>query len=266
MSSAAARDDLGIEGGRIVPSVSAVVATLVGLGAAWVAAGSAGLMADGLRHALVWLAAAAMLLAGWQRPTGWQQWAGSALVAIIAVTLVMPAAPVYNVLAVGLVLSLLAWWAEGADRRLLELAAGAVVVLGVYRMACAGIAAVWYASNGLGYALGRAAECVFGVPLWIGATFGGVDFLVVMGVIYGGWLASRPKPRWAPAVYGALAISGAHLLDSPATSKVSCGLGRSGMGSPSRPVPARRISSSGTQPSRRTAGSWPCPTGLAVSP
>ena len=46
---------------------NAVTVVIAGIAAAWIAAGSAGMMAAPLGHALVWLALAGAILAGWPR-------------------------------------------------------------------------------------------------------------------------------------------------------------------------------------------------------
>ena len=86
------------------------------------------------------------------------------------------------------------------------LAAVAVAVLGVYRLASATVPTVWMVSGAIGLGMGRLVQALTGRPLWIGASFGGVDFLVVMGVVYALWLRWTRPPRVGRAVYAAAAI------------------------------------------------------------
>jgi hypothetical protein len=108
-------------------------------------------------------------------------------------------------------LALLTTVVSGSDRRLLGIVSLAVAVLAIYRMAYTAIPSVWLASNGIGCGLGRLAEWCFDKPLWIGATFAGVDYLIVMAVVCAGWLASTSRPRAGRAAFAAAAILLGHL-------------------------------------------------------
>jgi hypothetical protein len=193
------------------PAGRIVVAASAGMIAAWVAAGSVGLLAHPLRHAITWLAMAVALFAGWPERKGRSELGGVAAAVLVAVVLGVPSAPVLNVLGVALVLAVLARTAHGVDRQAMLLAALAATVLAVYRLACTSIPAVWLAADGLGQGLGRLAAAVCGKPLWVGATFAGLDFLVLMAALYAGWLGATTPPRLVRAVYAALAIAAAHL-------------------------------------------------------
>ncbi|HID77085.1 MAG TPA: DUF4350 domain-containing protein [Planctomycetaceae bacterium] len=169
-------------------------------------------MAHPLRHAVVWVAAAVMVLAGWPRDAGRNQGLLVAAGLAGAAVLLVPAAPLWNVLGVAVALGLLAWGAKGADRAVLELVTLAIIALALYRLAYASAASVWLAANGAGYCLGRAAQVIFRTPLCVGATFGGLDLLVAMAVIYGGWLVRSGRPRWVRACWAAAAMVAAQLF------------------------------------------------------
>jgi len=195
----------------LVPSTGTVVAALAGIAAAWLAAGSTGLLAHPLRHGLAWVALAVSLVAAWPPRQTWLERLILLAALVVAVGMMVPAMPVYNVLAACLVLSMLSRANRGVDQRVLLLAALGAAVLGVYLLACTSIPTVWSIADALGRALGRMAAAVSGRPLWIGATFAGLDFLVLMAALYVGWLAWTGPPRLARAMYAGVAILGGHL-------------------------------------------------------
>jgi len=190
------------------PAVVAAVAAIV---AAWISAGSTGLLTHPLRHALTWSVLGVAVVVVWP---DWRRLAFVALavVGMMALALVLPAGPVHYVLAVALVTAVLAQSQEGTGRRILGITAVAVTVFGLYRLACTSIPTVWLLADRLGCALGRVAGWITGEPLRVGTTFGGVDFLVLMSAVYAGWLCSTASPRTARAIYAAAAILGGHLL------------------------------------------------------
>jgi len=196
------------------PSLGTVVAALAGMGAAWLGAGSTGLLAHDLAHALMGLALGVAIVASWP---GWQRAWQARLVltpALLATALATAygTTTVYGVLCVASVLAILAWGHGEPDRRLLLIVASAALALGIYALARTSIPAVWLVADALGRGLGRAAGWLGGRSLSVGATFSGLDFLVVMGAVYAGWLVSTPAPRLGRAVTAAVAIVGAHGL------------------------------------------------------
>ena len=194
------------------PSPRAVVAVMAGMIGAWLAAGSMGLLAHPLRHALTWLSMAVMLVAGWpQGRRAWKEWGILAAAILAGLILTVPAHGVYNVLGPAVVLAVVARVHAGIDGRALGIAAFAVTVLGVFRLACTAIATVWLAADWAGQALGAVAATILGRPLLVGATFGGVDFLVLMAALFGAWLCSTPRPRWGRAACALAAILVGHL-------------------------------------------------------
>ena len=206
----ASSDDRGR--GTPVPSVRAVVAALAGMAAAWVAAGSTGLLAHPLRHALTWLALVVLLAAGWPGQRKWKGLLELAVAVVVAAAMSVPATEVSNVLAVTLLLAMLARLTRGVDRRVLLVTSLATAVLGVYRLACTSIPTVWSITDLAGRALGRMAEAIWQRPLWVGATFGGLDFLVLMAALVFGWLVCTRRPRLTRAVYAVAAVIAGHLV------------------------------------------------------
>jgi hypothetical protein len=190
-----------------------VAASSGGIVAAWIAAGSTGLLAIPLQHALVWLGLTVVLVAGWpRRAIGAADWAILAGAIAAGVGFTVPTTAVYNVVAVAMVLGAVAWASHGVDRKALTATSYAVAVLAIYRLALVSIPAVWLASNAMGEALGTLAGTICGKPLAIGPTFGGLDFLVLMAALYTSWLIETASPRFGRAVFAAGAILGGHLV------------------------------------------------------
>ncbi len=107
---------------------------------------------------------------------------GSLLVAAVLLAALMIASPLpaVGVLAVPLVLLALAYRQPARDRAMLCACAEAAVVLGIYRVAVTTIPLVWYGADAVGHALGNLAGLLSRRPLSVGATMGGVDYLVPM--------------------------------------------------------------------------------------
>jgi hypothetical protein len=118
--------------------------------------------------------------------------------------------PPVNVMAVAMTLAVAALVRPDAARPL-RAVASAAAVLGVYRLALTSLPALWMTADRIGEALGRGAGWITGNPLHVGATFGGLDFLVAMIPLYVIWLAAMPRPRWRAAAWGAAGIIAAQL-------------------------------------------------------
>lgn len=198
---------------RTAPSPRSVAAAVSGMATAWLVAGSAGLMARPLEHALAWLGVGLILATSWPRRRGRpMELACLAASVLAAAILLMPAAAVYNVIGVALVLSAAAWTAVGPDRIALTAATFGVSVLAIYRLAVLSAAVAWSASNGLGETLGAWAGSAFGKPLSVGATFAGLDFLVLMAAVSAVWVMHTRRPRWRRAIAVAVAIGLGHAV------------------------------------------------------
>lgn len=200
------------EPGAPAPSPPAVAAALAGMAAAWIAAGSTGLLAHPLRHALTWPALGVMTIAAWP---GWPRSVKDRFILVAAlvaaVLMTVPATPVANVAAVALVLAILARANGGPRGRLLRVIAMATLLLAGSLLASTSIPTAWSLADASGRALGRLAGGISGRPLAVGATFGGVDFLILMAAVYAGWLVSTARPRLGRAVWAATGILAGHL-------------------------------------------------------
>ena len=129
-----------------------------------------------------------------------------------AVYMVTFSSPVANTMAVAVVLAYLAFVSVGQRRDILQAGSVAVAVFGTYRFAVMSVPWFWLGADRLANSLGSVAGGITGRPLWVGPTFAGLDFLVLMGVLWGLYLPHTKPPRVMRAIYGLLAILGAHLM------------------------------------------------------
>ena len=202
----------GAEKSATVP-VRAVVVVVAAVAAAWIAAGSTGLLAQPLRHALCWAALAVAVVAGWpRRDESLIGWLALAVAVVLGLIMTASSLPVVNVLAVTLVTAALVRSPASLRGRAILIAVLATAVLGIFRLASTSVPTVWLMADALGGALGRLAGRITDQPLWVGATFGGVDFLVLMAALYVGWLICTSPPRLPRAIYAAAAILFGHLI------------------------------------------------------
>jgi len=158
----------------------AVIASISGLAAAWVAAGSVGLLAHPLRRVLVGL----LLLGGvlavtrWQ-PLPWKRRFGSLLqLATVAACLAAPH-PVLHVLACALTLGWLAAGRLGQVSPPLRAAASATLLFALYQFAVRLIPWGWWIADRFAQAISRGLSAVLPWPLSVGPTFAGLDYLVL---------------------------------------------------------------------------------------
>jgi len=191
--------------------VRVVAAALAGVAAAWAAAGSVGLLAHALGRALTLglLAVAAFALpfpAKRTRPLLVRLTAAT----VAAVLMIASSQPVVNISAVALLLAFLASLFSGRDRSVLLSVSVGVAALALYRLMYTTIPLVWMAADSLGYGLGRLAGLLSSRPLHVGATFAGLDYLVVMLALWAAWTAMTAGPRTKRAAYGLIGIAAGH--------------------------------------------------------
>ncbi len=190
-----------------------MVAAVAGLAAAWVAAGSVGLLAHPLQRALTLgsLGAAVLVLPSpFERTGSFLLRAGAA--AVVAVAMIASSLPAANISGVAFVLVLLAFRFSGRDRSVLLATATGVAALALYRTAYTTIPLVWMAADSLGRELGHLAGLLSARPLHVGATFAGLDYLVVMLALSATWIATTARPRRWRAIYALAAILAGHLI------------------------------------------------------
>ncbi|MBN2182612.1 MAG: hypothetical protein JW715_11930 [Sedimentisphaerales bacterium] len=194
-----------------LPEIETVVSALAGLAAAWIAAGSTGLLSHPLRRVLTLLALAVIILA--QRPSSRRKithFVALPVMICIVVCMIILYAPVYHVMSISLIMAFVAITSNQKAKRTLLNVSVAVIVFAIYRMANTSIPCVWSFSDMLGRFLGYFVGFVSERPVYAGATFAGLDYLVLMIIFWFLWTASGPKPGKARAIYGLTAILGGH--------------------------------------------------------
>ncbi len=193
--------------------IPAAIACLSCLAGGWIAAGSAGMLDDALRHALMWAAFALAVFADRVfRPR--RALAGFTLIVGGAAVVAMGASGLaeMNVLAGALLAALLAASRNAPARRALATVAQALVVLALWRLLVASVPALWIAADHLGWVLGLAGSAAADHPLWTGATFGGVDFLITMLALLAGYLPAMRRRRLSRGLLIFFAIAAGHML------------------------------------------------------
>jgi hypothetical protein len=157
-----------------------IAAVLVGLLSVWIAAGSTGMLAHSLRRGLTLVALIGVVLLAW--PMGRRRLSSLAWLAAsipLAAGLLAASLPPLNVLAVATVLLAVSRAHESRNRCVIQQIAQAAVLLAIYRIACTSIPWLWMIADGAGGILGSVAAVITRQPLRVGATFGGLDFLMV---------------------------------------------------------------------------------------
>lgn len=191
------------------PSPAGVAALLSLLAAAWLAAGSAGLWGAIFLRALGFtaLVAAVVLLPPAKKHL-------VALLVMIAFWLVLPLflscaaiPPGCDVLVIAAAAAVLAASRQGVERSAMATAAWAAAALGLFRLASDFIPAFWHFADSVGRGMGDLVGVVCSRPLWIGSSFAGLDFLVLMAAFYAAWLAATPAPRRRRAIFAAVVIA-----------------------------------------------------------
>ena len=188
-------------------SLPATLSIAACLAAAWVAAGSSGLLAHSLRHVLTCLLLGVAIVAAW--PSLSKAWRnGVVLSGGIAISFLLAVFPleVANILSVVIILSMLAHLHGEVDGRVFFITALAVLCFAVCHFLFRAYPSFWTIENHLGQTLGWLASKITSQTLSIGATFGGVDFLLLMIFLYGFWLYNSASPRIQRALYAGLGI------------------------------------------------------------
>ncbi|MCB9871964.1 MAG: hypothetical protein H6837_19075 [Planctomycetes bacterium] len=185
---------------------SPLVSLTLVVGAAWLAAGSTGLLGFALQRSAVWCC----LLAAWAvssqhlvraaRHLRSRELATELLLAVACLIagsgVAARQAPV-RLTAIAVFALLLGWRTHHRRvRRFHSDVAVAVAVLAIHQLLLYSVPAYWLVSDALANRLGSAAAALFGRKLSIGPTFAGVDFLVLTGVLLGRTLRGAPLMRW----------------------------------------------------------------------
>ena len=186
--------------------------------ATWLAAGSLGWLAPALEKPLSWLALATIVAATISgcRPSRLEGLVLGGAV-LIAMAMIATSLPVVNILAVAIVLAASAGspsfsrnpavaGTTNAAANVSAPLALAATTLAVFRFTADSSPAVWNFANAIGRFEGLLAGWLTQRPLVIGASFGGVEFLVVMAALTVAWVIATPRPRMARAAWAGLFI------------------------------------------------------------
>ncbi len=199
--------------GRI-PSRPTLIAVLAILGAAWILAGGCGLLGRPFANGLAWCALAISCAAIHpNRQAGFRPWIVFAFGLVTAVLALASAADVVRLAGLAVFaasLSLLG--REPASDRFLRMAAQAVAVLALYRFSLTSIPLVWHLSEMAGNAVGSFASAFWNRPLSVGASFAGLDHLVLMAALVAAWAMELERPRWRPVLLALAAVAIGQLL------------------------------------------------------
>lgn len=211
-AAATGASEAGDRDGAIV-SAATVPAAASLLLAVWCAAGSLGLIAHPLRLAVTYLSLIVAAAAIWPRRELRRWWSLSLVVlSLIALRAATSASGSLELLVATGAAAWLAATSSGRQRAVLQTCALAILAFTVFRLACSSVSAVWLFANSVGELIGRCAGALFDLRLNVGATFAGVDFLVLMAAWYVGWLLATGEPRRWRGLAAAGAILGVHLL------------------------------------------------------
>jgi hypothetical protein len=185
------------------------------LAAACIAAGSTGLLGHALRHGLTLFLLAVSFVVGWpalMRGLSWRKAAALVCIAVVAIALVASPFPPVNVMASALVLAALAWARPAAHQTPFLVASTAVVVLGLYRFAVTTFPWVWLVTDQFAAAIAFLPGFISRQPLHTGATFAGMDYLVLMLTLCSLWAARLPGRKSRRTLRMAGVIFGVHLI------------------------------------------------------
>ena len=185
------------------------ITLVAGMLAAWLAAGSIGLVAPPLLMVLSWLALVATAVAARPRP--------DLTTGLLAVALIIPAAlssetTLCQPFVVTAFLALLASRTERPTCQLLSIASVASFSLALLKLAQFTVPNVWLLTNRVGQLMGSLGATIAGAPLSTGSSFAGIDFLVPMAVVVAAWLLFVSRPTWSAACFAIAAIVGGQLL------------------------------------------------------
>jgi uncharacterized protein DUF4350 len=191
------------------PSRGAIVAVVALVCAAWTLSGGCGLLGRPLAGGLTWCALAVIGLAlAPKRGSDLRTWGMFGLGLLVPVLTTASSSEVVRLAGLAVCAATLSTLDRRSScQRTLRIAAQAVAVLALYRFALTSIPFVWHASETLASTLGNCSSAFWGRPLSVGATFAGLDHLVVMAVLIVGWALELERPRWRPVLLAVSAVA-----------------------------------------------------------
>lgn len=198
--------------GRVRVSEAAVASVLV-LAACW-ASGSTGLMAEPLRIVGTWLLlGTALLLAGIGRMTSLPRpsWPWGLPVVLLILPHTGWTDARHEILLVAALAACLADAHRGAARSMLGGLTLGILLWGILSIVGRSNAVVWRLTEQCGVWMGDLAELLSGTKLAIGGSFGAVELLVLLVILYTIWLRTALGSRPGRAVLALVLVAGVHL-------------------------------------------------------
>ena len=188
------------------------ILVIFSLAAAWLAAGSTGLISHPLRRILTLSFLAIAILA--PRPCPWQKNITRFIMfisACAAIYMIKSSLQPINVLAVALVLAVYSIISSGFAKRISHILSASILIFAIYRMVYIGIPTIWLISDNISRILDNIAKSITSQPILTGPTFAGIDFLVLMVAFWIFFLTEIPKPKITKVLYGFAGIFSGHL-------------------------------------------------------
>ncbi len=195
--------------GASFPAGLAALATLL---AAWCAAGSLGVLADPWRLGLSYLAWLVAATAVWPWDKAARPWYLLVVLGLAVLRTWGDAPPVFDLLTVAAGTAFVALAVRGQPRAVLMTCAVAVLTLAVYRLLVTAVPAAWWCEESAAGWLSRVGGRMGGVPVQAGASFVGLDMLVLTAAWCAVWLGVTRGSGWGRAGAVAAALCGVHLL------------------------------------------------------
>jgi hypothetical protein len=183
------------------------------LAAAWIAAGSTGLLAHPLRRVLTLVFLGIAILA--HRPCPWEKNSSRLIIFIticIAIYMITSPSMVINIMAVSLVLAGYAMITSGQAKKISGILSASVLIFAIYRITYISIPFIWLISDKISYLLGKITGSITNKSLSSGSSFSGIDFIVLMSVFWILCLRATAKPWKTRVLYGFLGILGGQII------------------------------------------------------
>jgi hypothetical protein len=180
--------------------------------AVWMCTGSTGLLASPTQRTLtlIYMAFGLLLYSPYVRSPRFYL-ALSLPTLLLATVLISSSISLVSLVGIVLVLGYQYFVGNQTVNRVMHCTLWAVVVFFLYRAAMQCVPSIWLLTDRVGGGLGHLAGWLTGKPLWIGATFAGLDFIVLTTAFACFWLSSSSKPRGRRVLLFFLALIGLHL-------------------------------------------------------
>jgi len=190
-----------------------IAIVLTSLLAAWLVVGSTGLLASPTQRALTLTCLAFGLLLYCPYVRSPRLYLASGLpILLLATILISSSISLVSLAGIVLVLGYHCFISSQTANRVMQCTLWAVVVFFLYRAGLQCVPWMWLLADNIGGGLGHIAGRISGQPLWIGATFAGLDFIVLSAAFACFWISSSPKPRGRRFLFFLIALVCIHLI------------------------------------------------------